>query len=112
MKQHSFCGSIDSYLELATRQSIKATAHTLGFNLVGETGAAADTEVKAVKDGYAPDFYRLRPGQLYTPAYAQGSINQNLEIGRERIGNLQDDLDKAVAKTKYLEDQAVKSKIE
>merc|ERR1719326_959381 len=91
-KQLGLCGGVDSYLDLATRQSIKATAHALGFKLVGEErGVGANLDVQAMKDGYRPDFYRLNPAQVFTPESVQKDINPAVEQ-KSSMGKLESDM--------------------
>lgn len=113
LKQLGLCGGIDSYLELATRDSIKATAHNLGYRLVGEEpGVAVDVERRALLDGYRPDFYRLHPAQVYTPASARAGINPSLEHGLQSMGKMEADMEKAVQAERRVEDWAVKDNIQ
>lgn len=109
LKQLGFCGSIDSYLTMSTRQSIKDTVHALGYKLVGEDrGVARDVAADAVRAGYRPDFYQLHPAQVYTPQYAQGLTNPSVAYGVQGIRKLESGMEKAVDVSRGVEDRASK----
>jgi len=112
LKNYNLCGSVDAYLQLATHDSIKGVAHGLGFRLVGEPpGAERDVELKAVQDGYEPDFYKLRPAQLYVPPGFEGGLNPPVLEGPRRIGRLEAGMEAAVLNKQQVDAQAVTSHI-
>jgi hypothetical protein len=112
LKNYNLCGSVDAYLELATRDSIKGVAHGLGFRLVGEApGAERDVEVKAVQDGYEPDFYKLRPAQLHVLPGLEGGLNPPVLDGPRRIGRLEAGMEAAVSNKQQVDNAAVWSHI-
>lgn len=110
LKNYNLCGNVDAYLELATRDSIKGVAHGLGFRLVGEPpGAEQDVEVKAVQDGYAPDYYKMHPAQQYVPAGLEGGLNPPVLDGPRRIGRLEAGMETAALNKQQVDAQAVMS---